>query len=76
MLAYMSVKRSEAEEMLQRVYDGVFLGKPTIIKQRFSKKYRHPVLDSKLTQLRFKQVHILGANICMNPKFKPNRTAQ
>lgn len=41
---------------VQRVYDGIFLDKPAIIKQRFSKKYRHPVLDAKLTQLRFKQV--------------------
>lgn len=39
----------------QRVYDGQFLGKPAIIKQRFSKKYRHSSLDIKLTQLRFKQ---------------------
>jgi len=34
----------------------LFLGRPAIIKQRFSKKYRHATLDSKLTQLRFKQV--------------------
>ena len=41
--------------LLQRVYDGQFLGRPSIIKQRFSKKYRHSSLDAKLTQLRFKQ---------------------
>ena len=41
---------------VQRVYEGLFLGRPAIIKQRFSKKYRHATLDSKLTQLRFKQV--------------------
>jgi len=40
---------------MQRVYEGLFLGRPAIIKQRFSKKYRHATLDSKLTQLRFKQ---------------------
>ena len=30
-----------------------------IIKQRFSKKYRHSSLDSKLTQARFKQVRAM-----------------
>lgn len=27
-----------------------FLGQPTIVKERFHKKYRHPVLDTKLTR--------------------------
>ena len=45
--------------LLQRLYEGTFLGKPVIIKQRFSKKYRHSVLDSKLTQARFKQVRAM-----------------
>ncbi|KAG5275174.1 hypothetical protein AALO_G00144400 [Alosa alosa] len=35
-----------------RVYRGSFLGKPTIIKERFPKHYRHPVLDEKLTHRR------------------------
>ncbi|KAM4626056.1 EKC/KEOPS complex subunit TP53RK [Polymixia lowei] len=35
-----------------RVYRGVFLGKPTIVKERFPKQYRHPVLDEKLTHRR------------------------
>ncbi|KAH7293747.1 hypothetical protein KP509_28G040500 [Ceratopteris richardii] len=35
-----------------RVYESVFMGRRAIIKERFSKKYRHPVLDSKLTQKR------------------------
>lgn len=35
-----------------RVYRGTFLGKPTIIKERFPKHYRHPVLDEKLTHRR------------------------
>ncbi|XVF32533.1 hypothetical protein REPUB_Repub17cG0090700 [Reevesia pubescens] len=32
-----------------RVFESVFVGKRSIIKERFSKKYRHPSLDSKLT---------------------------
>ncbi|KAL6564383.1 hypothetical protein OROMI_015833 [Orobanche minor] len=32
-----------------RVFESTFIGKRSIIKERFSKKYRHPSLDSKLT---------------------------
>ncbi|XWS46859.1 hypothetical protein CRYUN_Cryun14cG0104200 [Craigia yunnanensis] len=32
-----------------RVFESIFVGKRSIIKERFSKKYRHPSLDSKLT---------------------------
>ncbi|XP_059919647.1 EKC/KEOPS complex subunit TP53RK [Gadus macrocephalus] len=35
-----------------RVYRDVFLGRSTIIKERFPKKYRHPLLDEKLTHRR------------------------
>ncbi|XP_056130988.1 EKC/KEOPS complex subunit TP53RK [Lampris incognitus] len=35
-----------------RVYRGVFLDRPTIVKERFTKRYRHPVLDAKLTHRR------------------------
>ncbi|XP_061076845.1 EKC/KEOPS complex subunit TP53RK [Conger conger] len=35
-----------------RVYRGEFLGKPTIVKERFPKLYRHPALDEKLTHRR------------------------
>ncbi|XP_077430306.1 EKC/KEOPS complex subunit TP53RK-like [Vanacampus margaritifer] len=35
-----------------RVYQAVFLGRPTIVKERFPKRYRHPVLDEKLTHRR------------------------
>ncbi|XP_010879047.1 EKC/KEOPS complex subunit TP53RK [Esox lucius] len=35
-----------------RVYRGIFLGKPTIFKERFPKLYRHPLLDEKLTHRR------------------------
>lgn len=38
-----------------RVWQGQFLGKPVIMKQRFSKQYRHPVLDTKLTVGRLNQ---------------------
>lgn len=32
-----------------RVFESTFLGRRSIVKERFSKKYRHPVLDAKLT---------------------------
>lgn len=32
-----------------RVFESNFVGKKSIVKERFSKKYRHPTLDSKLT---------------------------
>jgi len=35
-----------------RVFTTTFLGKPCVVKQRFKKKYRHPVLDQKLTRSR------------------------
>ncbi|KAG5836166.1 hypothetical protein ANANG_G00251680 [Anguilla anguilla] len=35
-----------------RVYRGEFLGKPTVVKERFPKLYRHPTLDEKLTHRR------------------------
>ncbi|KAM9361416.1 EKC/KEOPS complex subunit TP53RK [Symphorus nematophorus] len=35
-----------------RVYRAQFLGKPTIVKERFPKRYRHPLLDEKLTHRR------------------------
>lgn len=38
-----------------KVYEVVFLGKPTIVKHRFSKKYRLPELDERLTVGRMKQ---------------------
>lgn len=40
----------------QRVWETTFCGRPAIVKQRFSKKYRHPTLDAKLTVTRLKQV--------------------
>eukprot|EP00250_Pteridium_aquilinum_P003600 c13908_g1_i1 orf=135-824(+) len=35
-----------------RVYESTFMGRKAIVKERFSKKYRHPILDSKITQKR------------------------
>ncbi|GAQ79649.1 Protein kinase superfamily protein [Klebsormidium nitens] len=35
-----------------RVFVSTYLGRPAVIKQRFSKKYRHPTLDAKLTSRR------------------------
>ncbi|EIE22357.1 kinase-like protein [Coccomyxa subellipsoidea C-169] len=32
-----------------KLWKGVYLGRPTIVKQRFNKKYRHSTLDTKLT---------------------------
>ena len=36
----------------QRVYESTFMGRKVVVKERFSKKYRHSVLDAKLTQRR------------------------
>ncbi|KAI9182536.1 hypothetical protein LWI28_026308 [Acer negundo] len=32
-----------------RIFESTFVGRRSIVKERFSKKYRHPSLDSKLT---------------------------
>lgn len=45
----------------QRVWEAEFLGRPAIVKQRFSKQYRHPALDAKLTMARLKQVTAAAA---------------
>jgi TP53 regulating kinase-like protein len=41
--------------LLQRVWEGKFLGRDVIVKERFNKLYRHPTLDSKLTSQRLRQ---------------------
>ena len=46
----------EPANLPQRVWEGTYLDVPAVIKQRFSKKYRHASLDSKITQSRLKQV--------------------
>ncbi|KAG6545598.1 hypothetical protein Mapa_012952 [Marchantia paleacea] len=35
-----------------RVFESSFMGRKAVVKERFSKKYRHPVLDAKLTSKR------------------------
>lgn len=37
-----------------KLYTGTFLGRPAMVKERFSKKYRHPELDAQLTRDRLK----------------------
>ena len=37
-----------------RLHIGDFLGQKAIVKERFSKKYRHPQLDERLTKERLK----------------------
>ena len=37
-----------------RLLVGTFFGRPSIAKERFPKKYRHPALDEKLTKERLK----------------------
>ncbi|VVC93471.1 unnamed protein product [Leptidea sinapis] len=37
-----------------KLYLGNYLGKPTVIKERFKKKYRHPDLDESITKERIK----------------------
>ncbi|RZC52294.1 hypothetical protein C5167_020728 [Papaver somniferum] len=39
-----------------RVFESTFVGKRSVVKERFSKKYRHPTLDSKLTLKRLNAV--------------------
>jgi TP53 regulating kinase-like protein len=39
-----------------RIFASNFLGRPTIIKERFKKAYRHPQLDEKLTRERVASV--------------------
>ena len=46
---------------MQRVWAGIFLGHQTVVKQRFSKKYRNPVLDFRLNTTRLKQVGLPAA---------------
>ncbi|XP_069507406.1 EKC/KEOPS complex subunit TP53RK isoform X3 [Ambystoma mexicanum] len=38
-----------------RIYRGTFLGKAAVVKERFPKSYRHPILDEKLTHRRTAQ---------------------
>ena len=53
--------KQEEEKILSqgaegKVYVGDFFGERCIIKERFSKKYRNPELDARLTKRRLLQV--------------------
>lgn len=37
-----------------KLYTGIFFGRPAVAKERFSKSYRHPVLDRALTVRRIR----------------------
>ncbi|XP_071451170.1 EKC/KEOPS complex subunit TP53RK [Hetaerina americana] len=37
-----------------KIYLGKFLGRPAVLKERFEKKYRHPILDATITKDRIK----------------------
>ena len=50
---------------LQRVYEGTLAGVACIVKERFSKQYRHPVLDHKLTARRTVLVSSSGQGRCL-----------
>ena len=39
-----------------RIYLADYQGQPVVVKERFSKQYRHPDLDKKLTRQRMKTV--------------------
>ena len=45
--------------LFQRVFESSFAGRRSVVKERFSKKYRHPTLDSKLTLKRLNAVREL-----------------
>jgi len=76
-LTQLSVFKQGAEG---RLYTGTFLGQKVVVKERFSKKYRHPELDSKLTNdrhkaearalLKCKQIGVLAPTLylCDNEK--------
>ncbi|KAL5977501.1 hypothetical protein ACLOJK_021848 [Asimina triloba] len=49
-----------------RVFESSFLGRRSIVKERFSKKYRHPLLDSKLTLKRLNAVSFLLSSFALH----------
>ncbi|CAL8096806.1 unnamed protein product [Orchesella dallaii] len=48
-----------------RLFTGSFFGRKTIVKERFSKKYRHPELDERLTKERMR-AELKGLMRCKN----------
>lgn len=65
MLSVVFVDGSWVTSALQRVYRMPFLGRAAVVKERFSKAYRHPVLDAKLTRTRLVQVCVV-LNCCVH----------
>lgn len=61
-------KRSSLLHVLfQRVFESTFVGRRSIVKERFSKKYRHPILDAKLTLKRLNAVRFFPLHhLCLN----------
>ncbi|RWR88927.1 EKC/KEOPS complex subunit bud32 [Cinnamomum micranthum f. kanehirae] len=58
-----------------RIFESTFLGRRSIVKERFSKKYRHPVLDSKLTLKRLNADYLFAwliVILCAVCKFPSN----
>lgn len=55
--------------LLQRVFESSFVGRRSIVKERFSKKYRHPLLDSKLTLKRLNAVSFLSMKFFIARRF-------
>ncbi|KAF4403913.1 hypothetical protein G4B88_014369, partial [Cannabis sativa] len=47
-----------------RIFESAFVGRRSIIKERFSKKYRHPSLDLKLTLKRLNAVMYYSLSCC------------
>lgn len=47
---------------IQRVFESDFVGRRCVVKERFSKKYRHPSLDATLTIKRLNAVSFLHFN--------------
>lgn len=62
----------------QRVFESAFVGRRSIVKERFSKKYRHPTLDSKLTLKRLNAVGLFNDSIllsnCLKQTCFPNQS--
>jgi len=56
---------------LQRVFASTFVGRKCVIKEHFSKKYRHPLLDSKLTLKRLNAVSLSNQHVIIRFFFSP-----
>lgn len=81
-VACVAVKKFDTEFKLikqgaeAKLYEGNYLGRPTIVKERFKKSYRHVDLDNHLTKERMKSearallrckiagIHLLSLEFC------------